>query len=195
MDPSFFQSPAFNLIVVPILIFLGRIADVTVGTMRIIFVSRGLRMLSVVAGFVEIMVWLLVLRQIMGNLDHWTYFIAYAAGFSAGNYIGITIERHLAIGHIIVRVITQKEAPGLERYLRNHDFMMTVLDARGDTGPVKVLFMVIKRKALGEVLRVIRKFHPLAYYTVEDLRYVSQRMPDPVSRRSLFFSRSVGKGK
>lgn len=195
MDPSFFQSPAFNLLVVPILIFLGRIADVTVGTMRIIFVSRGLRMLSVVAGFVEIMVWLLVLRQIMGNLDHWTYFIAYAAGFSAGNYIGITIERHLAIGHIIVRVITQKEAPGLERYLRNHDFMMTVLDARGDTGPVKVLFMVIKRKALGEVLRVIRKFHPLAYYTVEDLRYVSQRMPDPVSRRSLFFSRSVGKGK
>lgn len=195
MDPSFFQSPAFNLIVVPILIFLGRIADVTVGTMRIIFVSRGLRMLSVVAGFVEIMVWLLVLRQIMGNLDHWTYFVAYAAGFSAGNYIGITIERHLAIGHIIVRVITQKEAPGLERYLRNHDFMMTVLDARGDTGPVKVLFMVIKRKALGEVLRVIRKFHPLAYYTVEDLRYVSQRMPDPVSRRSLFFSRSVGKGK
>jgi len=195
MDPSFFQSPAFNLIVVPILIFFGRIMDVTVGTMRIIFVSRGLRMLSVAAGFVEILVWLLVLRQIMGHLDHWTYFIAYAAGFSAGNFIGITIERQLAIGHIIVRVITQKEAPGLERYLRNHDFMMTVLDARGDTGPVKVLFMVIKRKALGEVLRVIRKFHPLAYYTVEDLRYVSQRVPDPVSRRNLFFSRSVGKGK
>ena len=154
MDSAFFQSHTFNLVIIPLLIFLGRIIDVTVGTMRIIFVSRGFRFLSVAAGFIEIMVWLLVLRQIMANLNHWSYFIAYAAGFSTGNYIGITIERHLAIGYIIVRVITQKEAYGLERYLRNHDFMMTVLDARGDTGPVKVLFMVIKRKALGEVLNV-----------------------------------------
>lgn len=195
MDPAFFQSPVFNLVVIPILIFLGRIVDVTVGTMRIIFVSRGLRFLSVLAGFIEILVWLLAIRQIMGNLNHWTYFIAYAAGFSVGNYIGITIERQLAIGYIIVRVITQKEAWGLERYLRNHDFMMTVLDARGDTGPVKILFMVIKRKALGEVLRVIRKFHPLAYYTVEDLRYVSQSLGPPIARRHLFFFRRNGKAK
>ncbi len=195
IDPAFFQSQTFNLVVIPILIFLGRITDVTVGTMRIIFVSRGFRFLSVIAGFFEIMVWLLVLRQIMANLNHWSYFIAYAAGFSTGNYIGITIERYLAIGYIIVRVITQKEAHGLERYLRNHDFMMTVLDARGDTGPVKVLFMVIKRKALGEVLRVIRKFHPLAFYTIEDVRYVSQGLGTPLTRRQTFLSRKNGKGK
>jgi len=195
MDPAFFQSQTFNLVVIPILIFLGRILDVTVGTMRIIFVSRGFRLLSVIAGFVEIMVWLLVLRQIMANLNHWSYFLAYAAGFSTGNYIGITIERHLAIGYIIVRVITQKEAYGLERYLRNHDFMMTVLDARGDAGPVKVLFMVIKRKALGEVLRVIRKFHPLAFYTIEDVRHVSQGLGTQLTRRHKFLFRRNGKAK
>ena len=194
-DSAFFQSPTFTLVVIPILIFLGRIIDVTVGTMRIIFVSRGLRLLSVAAGFGEILVWLLAIRQIMGNLHHWSYFIAYAAGFSTGNYIGITIERHLALGYIILRVITQKEAPGLERYLRNHDFMMTVLDARGDIGPVKVLFMVIKRKALDEVLKAVRKFHPLAYYTVEDVRYVSQAISPPMARRNLFFFRRNGKVK
>lgn len=194
-DHAFFQSQTFYLVIIPILIFLGRIIDVTVGTMRIIFVSRGLRFLSVAAGFVEILVWLLAIRQIMANLDHWSYFIAYAAGFSTGNYIGITIERHLALGYIILRVITQKEAPGLERYLRNHDFMMTVLDARGDTGPVKVFFMVIRRKALGEVLRVIKKSHPLAFYTIEDVRYVSQGLGTPLSRRHTFLSRRNGKAK
>jgi len=195
MDSAFFQSPTFTLLIIPILIFLGRIVDVTVGTMRIIFVSRGLRFLSVAAGFVEILVWLLAIRQIMGNLNHWTYYVSYAAGFSTGNYIGITIERHLAIGHIIVRVITQRDATDLESHLRDHDYNLTSVDAEGEAGPVKILFMVIRRKMLPEVVWTIRKFNPLAFYTVEDLRYVSQTARSTMERRHLFSLRGLKKGK
>jgi len=195
MDPAFFQTPTFTLLVIPILIFLGRIVDVTVGTMRIIFVSRGLRFLSVAFGFIEILVWLMAIRQIMGNLNHWIYYISYAAGFSMGNFIGITIERHLAIGHIIVRVITRRDATDLENHLRNHDYMLTSVDAEGEAGPVKILFMVIRRKVLPDVVRIIRKFNPLAFYTVEDLRYVSQTARPTIERRHIFSLRGLGNGK
>jgi uncharacterized protein YebE (UPF0316 family) len=195
MDSAFFQSPAFTLIIIPVLIFLGRIVDVSVGTMRIIFVSRGLRFLSVAAGFVEIMVWLFAIRQVMGHMNHWTYFISYAAGYSTGNFIGITIERHLAIGYIIVRVITQRDATELESHLRKHDYMMTSVDAEGEAGPVKILFMVIRRKTLPKVVWDIRKFNPLAFYTVEDLRYVSQTARPTMERRHLFSFRGIHKGK
>jgi uncharacterized protein YebE (UPF0316 family) len=195
MDAVFFQSTTFTLLVIPILIFLGRIVDVTVGTMRIIFVSRGLRFLSVAAGFVEIIVWLLAIRQIMGNLDHWVYYVSYAAGFSTGNFIGITIERHLAIGHIIVRVITQRDATELESHLRYHDYNLTSVDAEGESGPVKILFMVIRRKMLPEVVWTIKKFNPLAFYTVEDLRFVSQTARATVERRHIFSLRGLKNGK
>jgi len=195
VDHTFFESTTFTLVVIPILIFLARIVDVTIGTMRIIFVSRGLRVLSVVAGFVEILVWLMAIRQIMGNLNHWIYYVSYAAGFSTGNYIGITVERHLAIGHIIVRVITQRNAKDLENHLRDHDYNLTSLNAEGETGPVKILFMVMRRKMLPEVVKTIRRFNPLAFYTVEDLRYVSQTTRATMERTHIFSQRGARKSK
>ena len=195
MDPLFFQSEFFKLVVVPGLIFLGRITDVTVGTMRIIFISRGLRFLSVLTGFFEILIWLLAIRMIMANLNHWVYYFTYAGGFAAGNFIGITMERHLAIGHIVVRIITRRDATDLERHMRDHGYQLTTVDAEGEAGPVKILFLVIRRKTLPEVVRIINRFNPLAFYTVEDLRFVSQTVSQPMLRRNVFSFRGVRKGK
>lgn len=193
MDPSFFQSTTFSNLVVPILIFFGRITDVTIGTLRIIYVARGLRLLSAVAGFIEVLIWLLVIRQIMANLDHWPNYITYAAGFAAGNYIGISIEHHIALGNILIRIITRREATELEGYLRDKGYSVTSVEALGEAGPVKVLFMVTRRKSLEGAVEIIKRFNPLAFYTVEDLRYVSQPLRSVFHQRKLLQYRKSGK--
>ena len=195
MEPSFFQSPLFGQVVIPLLIFLGRITDVTIGTLRIIYVARGLRFLSALAGFFEVLIWLLAIRQIMANLDHWPNYFTYAAGFAVGNYIGISIENRIAIGSILIRIITRKDATDLEEHLRDRGYALTSVDALGEAGPVKVLFLVVRRKTLETVVRIIKKFNPLAFYTVEDLRYVSQTVRPTLDRRHVFSLRRFGKGK
>jgi Uncharacterized protein conserved in bacteria len=119
MDLSlFYHSEIFKLIVIPILIFLARICDVTLDTARIIYVSRGIKFLAPLIGFFEVLIWLLSITQIMNNLTNVVYYIAYAGGFAMGNYIGIYIEEKMAIGTVVIRIITQKNASELVEFLK-----------------------------------------------------------------------------
>jgi uncharacterized protein YebE (UPF0316 family) len=82
----------------------------------------------------------------MQHLTSWVTYVAYALGFSVGNFVGISVERRIAMGSLIVRVITRREADDLVKYLWNAGYGVTSLDAWGETGPVKVIFTVLKRK-------------------------------------------------
>ncbi len=194
-ETAFIDSQFFALVIIPLLIFLARISDVSIGTMRIIFVSRGFSIIAAFAGFVEILIWLFAIGQIMGNLGSWIHYIAYAGGYSVGTFIGIKIEQRVALGFQVVRIITQRNGTTLEENLRKANFMVTALDAEGGRGPVKVLFTVVKRNTLPWVLEMIRTTNPLAYFTIEDLRSVSTPGPIPTvwKRPNLFPGFSKGK--
>ena len=110
MDSSFFQSDIHIYIILPLLIFLARICDVTLGTIRIIAVSKGLKRLAPFLGFFEVFIWILAISRIMQNLNNPICYIAYAGGFAAGNYVGMKVEEKVALGIILIRVITYKEA-------------------------------------------------------------------------------------
>ncbi|MBN2232213.1 MAG: DUF2179 domain-containing protein [Deltaproteobacteria bacterium] len=167
------NTPVFTWIIVPLLICLARILDVTLGTLRIILVSRGMRVLAPVLGFFEILIWLLAIGQIMNNLTSVINYFAYALGFAVGNYIGITIEGKIAMGKVIVRVITARDASSLIEFLRAGNFSVTVVEAEGSTGPVHLLFMVIMRSQLPYVTEHIKRCNPKAFYSVEDVRFVA----------------------
>src|SRR4030043_2077641 len=138
MDFSvFYHSEVFKLIIIPLLIFLARICDVTLDTARIIYVSRGMKFLAPVIGFFEVLIWLLSITQIMNNLTNVVYYIAYAGGFAMGNYIGIYIEERMAIGTVVIRIITQKEAADLVECLKSEGYGVTYIDAKGPMGPGK----------------------------------------------------------
>src|SRR3989338_8300095 len=92
------DSPVFQYVVIPLLIFLARVCDVSVGTVRLILLYRGRRVLAPLLGFFEVLIWLLAVRQIMFNLTNPVVFISFAAGFAAGNYVGIILEEKLAVG-------------------------------------------------------------------------------------------------
>jgi uncharacterized protein YebE (UPF0316 family) len=173
MESNFLDSSWFLYGVLPLLIFLARIVDVTLDTLRIIFISRGDKVIAPILGFFGIMVWLLAITRIMANLDNFTAYIAYAAGFSAGNYIGLRIEEKLAIGIQIIRVITHRDASPLIGELREKGFAVTVADAEGKDGPVHIIFLVVKRQKVKSVIAVVNEFNPKAFYSIEDVRSMS----------------------
>lgn len=170
---SFFDTWEFNYIVIPILIALAKIMDVSLGTLRIILISKGAKKLAPFLGFIEVLIWIITIGQVMKNLTNPANYIAYAVGFALGNYVGIIIEQKLALGNVIIRVITKHEALKLIEYLQSHDFGVTVVPAEGSTGPVHLIFTVLKRSKVGQVVNIIKKYNPKAFYSIEDVRYVS----------------------
>ena len=112
METSFFDSDLFSYVLMPLLIFLARICDVSIGTMRIIFVSKGKRNIAPILGFFEVLIWITAISKIMQNLDNYVNYIAYAAGFATGNFVGMIIEEKLAMGIQMIRVFAHERGTG-----------------------------------------------------------------------------------
>ena len=157
---------------IPILIFLARILDVSVGTLRIVFLSRGLKTLAPICGFFEVLVWLMAIGYVIQNLDHWYNFIAYALGFATGNYVGLFLEERVAMGFLSVWIVTTQDATSLLTRLEREHFGTTVVGARGARGKVRIIIAVIRRKQLPKLVRLVRKVNPQAFLTVQDIRSV-----------------------
>lgn len=187
-----------NWVVIPALIFLARIVDVTLGTLRIVFISKGDKTIAPLLGFVEVLIWLVAITQVMQNLSNVASYFAWAAGFAAGNFLGLRIEQKLALGQVVVRVITVDSGEELIKRLTNRGYRMTALDAKGSRGKVNLLFMIVKRKKLQEVISIIRDYNPNAFYTIEDVRSVSETdMPSEEGERKRSFRKflPLRKGK
>jgi uncharacterized protein YebE (UPF0316 family) len=194
---SFYNSDLFKWVILPILIFLARLTDVSLGTMRIIFVSRGVKYLAPVIGFVEVNIWLLAIGQIMENLSNnnpnsIVCTLAYAGGFATGSFVGILIEEKVSIGLVLLRLISRHDTKELIEYLKSENYGVTIHDAEGVKGPVKIIFAVIRRKDLHNVLDRINQIHPHAFYSVEDVRSVGEAVM-PMHRRHLFSFQRKGK--
>lgn len=173
---SAYNSELFALVILPFLIFLARAIDVSLGTIRIIFVAHGQKFLAPLLGFFEVLIWLLAISQIMHNLTNPVYYIAYAAGFAIGNLIGILIEEKLAIGNAVIQIITQKETNDLIQCLNTGGYGITTIDAHGTKGDVKIIYVVIKRKDICNVTEIIKKCNPKAFYLVEEIRSASREI-------------------
>ena len=171
---AFLATDVYAWLVLPVLIFIARVCDVSLGTIRVIFVSRGYRYLAPLLGFFEISIWLMAIGQIMRDLNNVAAYLAYATGFAMGTFAGITLEERLSLGMVIVRVITKRDCTPLIDRLKDESYGLTMLDAEGATGPVTILFTVLKREDLPRVVGIIKEFNPHAFYSVEDVRTASE---------------------
>lgn len=169
------QFDWFSYVLLPIIIGLARIFDVTVGTLRIIFVSKGKKHLAPILGFIEVFAWIIVIGEIMKSANNFACYIGYAMGFAAGNYIGMLVEEKLAIGNLIIRIITDENSRLLKNAIVNAGFGMTAVPGYGAMGnPVDVIFMAIHRSDLDKVIAIIKEACPGAFYSIEELKYVSE---------------------
>jgi len=165
MDSSF----VFTWLILPILIFTSRILDVSFGTLRIIFLAKSKKSLVPLFGFFEVLIWLVAITQIMKNLTNLFYYIVYAGGFAMGSFVGMYIEEKLAIGTLLVRIITSTDSTQLVKLLKSNGFGVTVTDGEGARGPVKVIFTIIKRKNKQQVIELINQYNPKAFYTIDEV--------------------------
>ena len=170
MEPTLITN-LISYVGLPVLIFFARILDVTLGTLRIIFISRGKKFVAPVLGFIETFIWIVAVSQIVRNIngDMWAY-VAYAAGFASGTTIGLLIEDKLALGTLIVRtILPEKPLPMVDRRSQA-GYGVTMVQGEGIHGPVTLLYTIIKRKKLLEVVSIIHNFYPHAFLSIEELR-------------------------
>lgn len=172
MDFSSFDY--FNWVVFPLLIFLARICDVSLAMLRTVLASKGYKQIVPFIGFFEVLIWLAAISQIMNNLNNWVCYIAWAGGYATGSYIGLYIEEKIALGIQIIRIITNQDSEELIKQLKNKNYGLTLLNAEGARGPVKMIFTVVPRKSVKEVIAIINQFTPQSFYSVEDVRNASQ---------------------
>ncbi len=185
MSQTVESAEFFAMVVLPLLIFFFRICDVSLGTIRVIFIAKGLTYIAPVIGFFEVIIYLVAIGQVMNNITNVALYIAYGAGFAAGTFIGMKVEEKLSIGTLVVRIITPEDPGELVSYLRQRSFGVTVTGGEGSKGKVSIILSVIKRQNLDEVARGIREHLPKAFYSVEEVRAVAEGV-FPAKRSSLF---------
>lgn len=155
----------------PVIIFAMRVVDVSLGTVRMIVMVRGRRVLAALIGFVEVLIWIVAVGSALQHLGSPYHVVGYAAGFAAGTYVGGVAENALALGTVVVRAIIPDEADGATAHaLRAEGYAVTEVDARGQDGPVDVLNTVVSRKEAPRVIDLIEVQAPRSFVTVEELR-------------------------
>jgi uncharacterized protein YebE (UPF0316 family) len=164
--------------------------DVSLSTMRNIFLSKGFKRLVPVIGFFEVLIWLIVISTVMKNLNNWVCYFGWAGGFAMGTIVGMKIEERLALGLKVVRIITHLDSTQLIEELKKANHGVTIIDGKGANGPVKMLFTVVKRKEVKDIEAVISKYLDNAFYSVEDINNVKHGVF--INSTSNFFKRMFG---
>ena len=150
-----------------LLIFALRVGDQTLASMRIVMLVSGRRGVAGLLGFFETLFWVVAAAQVINNIDNPVKIIAFAAGFAAGNMLGGTIERWLALGKSLIRVVAPNGTPSVVGELRSAGFGATVLHGEGLTGDVEIVFSVVPRRRATEVMDLVHRFNPEAFVTAE----------------------------
>ncbi len=154
----------------PVMIFFGRIFDVSLGTLRIIFVSKGEKYIAPIIGFFEVFIWVVIISQILTRANDLVAYLSYAAGYASGNYIGILLEQRIAYGIVLCRIYTQKNGMELVQILNKMNFGATLTHGTGSTNEVDIIETVIDRHQMKTIEKTLTTFDPNIFYVIEDVR-------------------------
>jgi uncharacterized protein YebE (UPF0316 family) len=170
-----------------ILIFLLRIGDVSIGTVRVLYTVRGKRVVSMALGFIESLVWIFAISRLMQTVnENPINMVAWAIGFAAGTAVGITLEQWIASGQIMVRIISVYHSAELRRTLHEMGFGVTSVHGEGKDGSILILFVVAPRRRGKEVMKAIDQIDPDAFMTVEPISHATGGyLPDTAGPASL----------
>ncbi len=152
------------------LIFTLRVTDMSLDTLRVLFVLRGRKSMAWILGFLQSTIWVIAITSVLSNIDNLLNIIAYAGGFATGNVVGLAIEERLAIGHAHIRVISSRKGSAILDSIRNSGYAATEIAGRGKDGMVTIISCSIKRKHITKIQRDISQIDQDAFMTVEEIR-------------------------
>lgn len=152
------------------LIFLLRVSDMTLDTLRVLVVMRGKKGIAWILGFFQASIFVLAISSVLSNLDNPLNVIGYAAGFATGNVVGMLIEERLAIGHTLISIVSSRRGSAIAEHLRDQGYAVTEVPARGKDGAVSLLNVSVLRKNVERVRKIVNDVDPDAFITAEDVR-------------------------
>ncbi|MDD5024534.1 MAG: DUF5698 domain-containing protein, partial [Methanoregula sp.] len=153
-------------VILPLLIFVARICDVSLETIRVIYISKGIKYLAPIIAFFEIVIWLLAMEVVMNDLANIANFFAFAFGFAFGTYIGLVLEEKLSIGMVIMRIITTEESnDAIIAFMKAENYGVTSMDAQGSRGDVKMIITLVNRTDVPRITAHIEKTNPQAFFS------------------------------
>lgn len=155
-----------------LLIFMLRVADMSLDTIRVLFVVRGKKAITWVLGFFQSLIFVIAISSVLTELDNVLNVIGYATGFATGNLVGMLIEQRLAIGHILVTIISSNRGAFIAERLRAGGYAVTEIPGRGRNGTVFELHASVQRKDVPNVETIVLEADPQAFITAEDVRPV-----------------------
>ena len=165
----------YQILIIGIVVFLARILDVSIGTIRTIVTVQGRSAIAFVLAFFEITIWILVASAVINQVREQPILIVfYAFGYATGNVVGIAIEKKLAFGIIILKILTRNAGGEIAEYLRQKGQPVTVFTGEGMKGPVNELYVACRRRDLKWILPAVKKFDDKLFYIVEQARDMSK---------------------
>ena len=164
---EFFAAYAWAL---PVTIFFGRICDVSLGTLRIVFVAKGEKTMAPIIGFVEVFIWIVIIAQVLSQANDIYSYVAYAGGYATGTYIGLLVEERIGLGFVVYRVFTVRNGFDLVAMFKQNGFGATVTHGEGSVAEIDIVEAAVGRKDSRSVEAIIDAFDPKAFYLVEDVR-------------------------
>lgn len=166
-----------HILATGLFVFFARILDVSLGTVRTIVTVQGRSVIAFFLAVMEILIWISVAGTVISQThDKPILGIFYALGYATGNVIGILVERKLAFGLIILKVITSKTGTGLTQALRKKGQPVTVFHGEGMNGPILELYIACKRRDLKWMLPLVRTMDPEAFYIIEQAREMKKSL-------------------
>ena len=165
---SFLLSPAAWL--GALTIFGLRITDMSLDTLRMLFVVRGRKNIVWLLGFCQSVVYVIAITRVLTNMTNPLTVLGYAAGFATGNVLGMFVEERLAVGHIQLQIVTKGHGMALAKALRDAGYGVTEISARGKDGTVLLLSASVLRKDLAHARQIIHDTDQDAFITSEDVR-------------------------
>lgn len=182
-----FNFDFISYVLLPFLIFIARAADVTLATVKLMFIVNNAKRLAMVLGFFEALITILALSRIMQDASNLAAYVMYAAGFAAGTYLGMRIEEKLAYGSVVVRIIGKQIPDALLQYLSENQYNYSKVDASDSSGNTQVLFTVCKRRKVRDLLQALEQIAPDVLYTTEAVNQASRELLPQTQRNNTGF--------
>ena len=162
----------YYFLLMPIIVFLLRIGDVSIATIKLLFIVRGYKLIAGIMAFLEVCIWLVATSIVFQHLDNIWNTIAFATGFASGTVLGMTIEQKLGIGHVMVRIFTRYPVEKLSVLLREQNFGATSVQGVGKDGALSVVLVLTSAKKANELTRLIKERDADSVITIDAVRSV-----------------------
>ena len=158
-----------------LLIFVLRVFNNGIGTVRLIVMARQQRGLTAFLGFFEALTFAVTIAVVAADLSDLLNLMAYCVGFAAGSWVGMAIEARFIVSYVVVHIITRVAGGGgVAKALRDGGFGVTEIDAQGREGQVAMLHVVTQRRELPRVRQIAETADPAAFISIEEARSVAR---------------------